>query len=541
MALTTRRYVPPALAVLLAVALLAAGALWPRRAEADWRSLLGAPLPAFSGGVTVAISPDSQRVAFISDRDSDDVQELYAVPFTGALPLKLNPPLPAGADVRSIQFTPDGQSVLYLADQEVVNRVELWRVPVGGGAPLKLNTPLVAGGNVLSFRIDGKNNRVVYVADQTTNEIFELWSISLTGGGLFKLNGTLTSGGDIGIYQLDPLSNRVVYSADQDTDGTYELYSVPILGGPALKLNPAIVLQGGGDAGIFSEWAINPVIPVVVFVARQSDAPGGRLMMIPTAGGQPPLQLNFNLLATQRLLNFRISPAGDRVVFNVGTRSGSTNAFKGNLHSVLIGGGGAADLTEPAEPLFGVDSFRFTPDGRFVIYSYQKNAAATPRLESSTTQAGVRAALYNPSASDPALSGFDISPDSAWVLFRTATAGPQSALRAVPPTGGSATNHGLGVYKLVTPDSGRIVYTRVVSASLGTNDLFSAQIFGGDERNLSGLGETGFVGETAVSPDGAWIVFVVQIDGRYDLRASDGRVAQATPTRFVVNLPLLQQ
>jgi Tol biopolymer transport system component len=538
MYLTTRinRAYTTLLVITLSTALVAAVA-WPHGARAEWRSLSGGFLPEFSDGATFAISPDSRTVAFIADKDVDDVKELYAVPVHGTTPVKLNPPLVSGGNVQSFQWTPDGAAVLYLAEQEVDNRVELYRVPVDGGDAVKLNAPLVAGGNVSSFKIDGTNERVVYVADQETNEIFELWSIAITGGGLFKLNGTLAPGGDIGLYEIDPLSDRVVYSADQETDGKYELYSVPILGGSPLKLNPPIALQGGGDSGIYSEFAVNQIIPVVVFVAREAASPGGKVYMIPTAGGLPLTQLSFNLLATQRILNVRISPTGDRVVFNVGTRQGSTNAFKGNLYSVLIGGGGAANLTETADPLYGADSFRFTPDGTHVIYNFQQNEASVPRLESSTTQFGVRATLYAPQASSPMLVSFAVSPDSAWVMYQVSSGGPESNIRTIPPTGGSPTNHGFGDYKLITPNSERIAYTRVVSDTLGTTELFSAQIFGGDERNLSGMNGTGYVGSVAVSEDGAWIVYTVQVDGRYDLRVSDGLPAQAP--RYEVRLPVV--
>ena len=43
---------------------------------------------------------------------------------------------------------------------------------------------------------------------------------------------------------------------------------------------------------------------------------------------------------------------------------------------------------------------------------------------------------------------------------------------------------------------------------------------------MSGLNGAGFVSDARVSPDGAWIVFNTQIDGRLDLRVSDGTEAQ---------------
>jgi PKD repeat protein len=519
------------------VALVIGLGLWPRPAYADWRSLTGT-LPEHVDRLDYVISPDSRIVAFTADINTDDVTELYAVPITETTPITLtplNPPLVTDGNVNNsgITFTPDSQSLIYLADQEVVNRTEMYSVPVGGGLVQKLNPPLAVGGNVAQFRIDDKNKRIVYLADQETNEVFELWSIPLGGGTAENLSGPLVSGGKVGIFTLDPLSNRVVFSADAETDGKYELYSVPIAGGTRLKLNPPIELQGGGDSGIFSAFAVNPQLPVVVFIAREAAAPGGRLYSVFTAGGVPPNQLSFEMLATQRILSFRISPVGDRVIFNVGTKVGNTNAFKGNLYSNLIGGDPTTvvPVTETADPLFGADisGYRFLPNGSLpanvrIVYSFQNNAAAPVRLEAATVL-GVRTPLYVPGPSDDPLSGFDFSPNNEWVMYQTSDGGTEQRIHTIPPTGGNATNFGLGRYQLITPDSARITYTRIVTIENRT-ELFSAQIFGGDERNLSGLNGTGYAFDVRASPDSKWIVFQTQINSQYDLRVSDGTEAQ---------------
>ena len=507
--------------VMLAISL----GLWTQPVRAEWHSLTGT-LPEHVGNVDFIISPDSRMVAFAADLDEEDVVELYAVPITGTTPIKLNPPLVADGDITNsrIAFTPESQALIYLADQEVDNRVEMYRVPVTGGDAVKLNEPLVAGGNVLSFKIDADNERVVYLADQETNEVFELWSVPIAGGDAVKLNGALVTGGNISSFLLDPLSNRVVYNADQETNGKLELYSVPVAGGVALKLNPPIALTGGGDSGISGgEFAVNSVIPVVVFIARQAGAPGGRLYTIPTAGGDLT-QLSFEMLSTQRILSFRISPTGDRVLFNVGTRVGGTNAFKGNLYSNLIGAGQPANVTETADPLFGTDRFEFLPDGSRVVYSFQNNADAPIRLEAATLL-GVRTPLYVPDDDDDPLSFFRISPDSAWVMYQDLANGTPNRVYTIPPTGGGRVNFGPGNFKLITPDSSRIAFTRVVT-NAGFTDLFTQQIFGGGERNLSDMGGTGSVSEVKVSADNAWFVFTVQIDDTYDLRVSDGAQAQ---------------
>jgi hypothetical protein len=514
------------LALLAAFTCVIGFALLPKSVLAEWHTITG-PLPVHTGEIRFTISPNSETVAYVADIDEVDVYELYSSPISGTTPIKLNPPLVAGGSVNRFRyaFTPDSQHIIYAAEQDVVNRQDLYSVPVAGGDAVKLNPPLVAGGNITLFVIDGSNNRIIYLADQEINERFELWSIPITGGASTKLNGALVPGGNVGIFKLDPLSDRVVFSADAETDGKYELYSALVAGGGLVKLNPPIVTTGGGDSGIFSEFEINPIVPVVVFFARQMDEQGGRLYMTPTAGGAEQL-LSFNLLDTQRLIGFRISPTGDRVVFNVGTKVGSTFPFMGNLHSNFIGGGGLANVTETADPLFGVNNYQFLPDGSRIVYFYTPDADTPLRLESATPL-GVRTTLHAPGDSDPTVFNFVNSPNSEWVMFQTEYGGPGQHMRMIPPTGGLPTNHGTGDFLAHSPDSSRIFYRRYVDEN--HSELMSAQSFGGDERNLSGMEGNGFVADAVASSDSKWIVFSVYMDDKIELRVSDGNEAQDPP------------
>lgn len=504
--------------------------LAPHVARAEWRNLDG-PFPDFTGNINYVISPDSLHVAYTADRDTDDVVELYivpitdTVPITGTLPIKLNPPLVEGGNVSAfrVTFSPDSQFVYYLADQEVDNRVELYRVPATGGDALRISRELVVGGNVGNYKIDVSNARIVYLADAETNDVQELWSVPLEGGDSVKVSGALVTGGNVGTFELDPLSDRVVYSADAETNGKSELYSALITGGSVVKLNPPIVLTGGGDGGIGSQFAVNPVIPVVVFIARETGSNGGRVYSIPTAGGSLN-QLSFNLTAEQRILHFRISPLGDRVVFNVGTRVGSTNAFSGNLYSNLIGAGGAANVTETADPLFGTDDFQFLPDGSRVVYTFQNSAASAPRLESATVL-GVRTTLHAPLPDDDQLLFFRLSPDSQWVVYTTEFSDFQTRIASTPPTSSGSVNHGVGRIEEIAPDSSRIAFLAETDGDRHT-DLFTRQIFGGGQRNLSGLNDAGFANSAHFSPNSNWVVFIASVGNRTYLRVSDGEEAQ---------------
>ena len=198
------------------------------------------------------ISGDSTRVVYLADQDTDEVVELYSVPSGGGAAVKLNGPLPTGGGVSSagLTFSPDSSRVLYRADQDTDGVDELYSVPSGGGAAVKLNGALVANGDVYSygFQFSPDSSRVLYLADQDTDGVYEIYSVPIGGGAAVKLNGPLSMESDVssGGLQFSPDSARVLYRADQDTDGVCELYSVPIGGGATVKLNAPLVAGGNG-------------------------------------------------------------------------------------------------------------------------------------------------------------------------------------------------------------------------------------------------------------------------------------------------------
>ncbi len=501
----------------------------PIPAQANWRSLTG-PLPApASIRFGWQISPDSQYVVYVADVVVEGVNELYSAPITGSAPVKLSAPLVAGGAVHRFAITPDSQYVVYSADQDVDGRVELYRVPIAGGPVIKLSGPMIAGGNVDIFKIDPDNVRVVYRADQTTDEVLELYSAPIAGGSWVKLNGPLVSGGSVtDAFAIEPISNRVVYQAYQDVSTRLEIFGVSIAGGTPVRLNEA-------GATVDYTFQVNPSLPVVVFAATPSGSTVTRLYMNATASSLLT-ELSFTLASNQSVFGYHISPQGDRVVYNVVTDAGSGSVRDGNLYSVLIGGGTSTLLTTKADAGYGVygATFSISSDNQRVVYRYRRNAIAPTLLEAVDLVGGNRVTLYT-DAGAPPLMGFHLSADGQSVVYQqTSSAG---TLRTVPTSGGSAPIVGSGIFHQILPDSSRVLYT--TSTISGQFDLFSQQIIGGGQRNLSRVEEQVQVGEVLASPDSQWIVYEVESTGATpfkELRVSDGAEAPVTHRLFVTSL-----
>jgi hypothetical protein len=398
----------------------------------------------------ILISPDSSRVVYWADQDTAGVFELYSVPLDGsAAPVKLNAPLVSGGIVGDVfQISPDSSRVVYLADQDTDNVWELFSVPLAGGASIKLNGSLVAGGNVggpfgqgqhYAFEISPDSSWVAYNADQDTDGMFELYSVSLTGGGPIKLNNPLVLGGDVfDDFEISPDSSRVVYRADQDTDGINELYSVPVEGNSAAwemyyekieqidALNEQLAALDPADLNFENdkqhlEAEIVNLVAEADALLAEAENPATKLNGPLVSGGE--------VRAYYSGMSPRVSRDSSRVVyvadqdrdevwelFSVPLDGGAVPV---KLSGPLVGGGDVGG---------GGRLFQTSPDSRHVVYTADQDtdevyelywspldgsAAPTklngPLVEGGDVKVPVNAQPFN---------NFEISPNSLTVVYR---------------------------------------------------------------------------------------------------------------------------
>ncbi|MBX7206992.1 MAG: hypothetical protein K1X78_01665 [Verrucomicrobiaceae bacterium] len=216
------------------------------------------------------ISPDSTRVVWVADADSDEVFELYSRAIDGSgSTVKLNAPMVTGGDITEFKISPDSQRVVWRADAEVDNTRELYsRAIDGSAAQVKLNHAVVAaGGSVLSFEISRDSTRVVWLGDPDVFNQREMFSRLIDGSAAeVKLNDPMIAAGSANFFfQISPNSARVVWVADADTDNVGEVYSRAIDGsGAQVKLNDPFT-NAGAAAG--TRVKISPDSARVVWTA----------------------------------------------------------------------------------------------------------------------------------------------------------------------------------------------------------------------------------------------------------------------------------
>lgn len=272
--------------------------------------------PLVSGGnvTSFAISPDSSRVVYRADQGVDEVFELASVPLDGSsAAIRLNGPLVSGGDVNfAYAISPDSKRVVYRADQQTDEVLELYSVRLTGGGLVKLNGPLVSGGYISSdFQFSSDGARLVYLADQDTDEIYELYSVRLNGSERVRLNGPLVDG-DVASYKISPDGSQIVYCADEDSDDQYELYRAPLDGSDLpVKLNGPLEQ----DRDVLFHFQFSADGGRVVYWADQDTDEVRELYSVSLQDGAAPTRLNEPLPSGSRVDNFAISPNSNHVVY----------------------------------------------------------------------------------------------------------------------------------------------------------------------------------------------------------------------------------
>ncbi len=239
-------------------------------------------------GASVRISPTGTRVVYTADQEVDQSNELWSVPITGGVAIKLNSTLATDGDISPTFFiSPDGGRVVYKGDQETNDESELYSVPILGGVAVRLTTLFDPSRSISDISISADNTRVVYRADQETLAVSEIYSNLLSGptGAWTKLNPTLPLGGDIELSSLtlSPDGSRVAYVADQEVDNVLEIFSVPIAGGASVKLNPPLV--SSGDVSSIPGPVITPDGSRAIYQADQVTNGVVEIWSVPIAGG----------------------------------------------------------------------------------------------------------------------------------------------------------------------------------------------------------------------------------------------------------------
>ncbi len=365
------------------------------------------------------ISPDSTRVVFVATKDDINRAELYSAPIAtnSSEPIKISGAIVAGGDVFNFLISPDSARVVFLADKDTNDVIELYTTPIASNAPIKISGPLVLGGSAGSFQISPDSARVVFRADKDTDGVDELYSTPIASSAPIKISGTLVAGGStnyFGSFKISPDSARVVFVADKDTDDVLELYSTPIATNSSEPIKISGTLAANRDVNSF---LISPDSARVVFDADKDTNGVQELYSTPIASSAP-IKISGGLVTGGEVIDYRISPDSARVVFLADKDINDVQ----ELYSTPIASGAPIKISGPlvtgGNVAFG--AFLISPDSTRVVFLSDKDTDevrelySTPIATNSSAPIKISGLLVSGGEVD---GGFRISPDSARVMF----------------------------------------------------------------------------------------------------------------------------
>jgi Tol biopolymer transport system component len=163
-----------------------------------------------SNVTTFSWAPDSTLIAYLADQETNDVNELFTSPPDGSGNDKvsfLDPIAVPDGDVLMFIWAPDSSRIAYRADQDTDNVFELYSsLPDGSVNNLvsAIDPIAVPGSNVVAFKWAPDSSRIAYVADQDTDNVFELFSSPADGSGNGNISGLLVPNGNVSAFEYEP-------------------------------------------------------------------------------------------------------------------------------------------------------------------------------------------------------------------------------------------------------------------------------------------------------------------------------------------------
>ena len=376
------------------------------------------------------------------------------------------------------------------------------------------------------FVVSLDGTRVVFQDESSLSR--PIYSVPIDGrSGPVQLNGPLASSGFAVSFQVSPDSSRVAYVADEDGDSSLELRSVPIDGNaPSMQLN--------GSERLLTYFAISPDGTRVLFRGYFFLASKAELFSVPIDGSGPVVRLNQSVANTD-VLDFRIAPAGDRVVFWAEKTQYFTTTRR--LYSVQIDGlGGAVQISGSGgnvelSPGNGTPvPFAIDSDGTRVVYVADHDKANLFELFSVPTDGSSSPVQLNAtlvqggdiSVGSVNAPPFLISPDGASVAYSADQEVNDLIELYQVPIDGSATavklsgplTSGGNVYSFqYSPTSAAVAYVADQDTD-GVFELYGVPADGSAAAvKLNGpLGPSGLVTWFSFEPTGAQIVYVAKQD-----------------------------
>lgn len=268
------------------------------------------------------------------------------------------------------------------------------------------------------FAADPLGARVLYGVQSFAGDHGQVFAANSDGSGDVLPLTDVMAGVHAGSFVLGPDRQRIAFASTQDPPGRYQLYSAPTDGSqPPVRISHTL----GPSEFVSPYFRFTSNGARVVYLAQ------GKLYSAPADGSQPAQPLTSLTIGGL----FQMAH-GDRVVFS-----------SGDYYSVPADGSAAPTrLTPPVVNLQPTSEFQVSPNGERLVYRALEFSSGSDDSSSWVFSVPVDGSLPPVPLFDPVFAGefpaspsIRISPDSAWVVHRSAPEGPPRVIESAPIDG----------------------------------------------------------------------------------------------------------
>jgi len=417
-------------------------------------------------------SPDGQKIAYITGPENH--RAIFEIPVEGGTPRPILPSSDSTWESVRMQYSPHGKWVSF---ETWEGRVLL--VPVAGGKPQQI----IQGS---SHAWDPSGNQIYYLTSETSGGTrLQAVTIDENTGVLpgaartvGLVNGTLR---DIAIAR----DGRQIVVAERHE--SMNLTRLPLAPGGGSPVGPEEVLSSGEVRDRFPSFS-----------------PGGKRIAVASTrlGDQEVWILDLEGKQRQRLRLPHADIGANLPYWSPDERQLAVSRFQQNgtvaMWLAAVDGSSSEELIPPQPALRGGP---FSPDGKSIVYAYQKGGYFQLFLYD---LAGRKERQLTDSASDKSFPAW--SPDGHWIVYSSNAGGSPYQIWRMPAQGGEekalTTGYERMGHPFYSPD-GRWLYFQPSHLN-----IYRMDAAGGPQQKVTNFPESGlFLEEPTLSPDGRWLAY----------------------------------
>lgn len=330
---------------------------------------------------------------------------------------QVNKNLPIGSGVsEKFQITPNGQHIVYISDEDTQGINELYVANIDGTNRKKISNPLDNGENVIDFKISDDSLKVAYTADYTLS-LKNLHTVNIDGTEYYQVNQGMDSAiKSIGHFEWvkASVSNKLVYTSDEDkAQGNYTLYVANYDGTARISLQTNVV-------SAFFRLTSNPSSPSSTKVVYRQGASNLVLKSIQITGiGDSTINSAFDLVGNpaSSVSSFLLSPDSSKVVYRSNQEGNQFGLYVANINSPHNPQKISGTLVSGGQVLLSAGSaFAFSSDSSKVAFIADKDTDNKEELYiTELSNPTVQTKLSGTSLSSSDVSAFKFAGDK--VLF----------------------------------------------------------------------------------------------------------------------------